>query len=767
MNEQELERLVVRLTGDATSYQRMLVQASQSTQQAGRVMQTEAGKAEAFGKVIDNLGSRMSLFAGQMRALAALESPMSILTSGVQGAARAESLAGSFKTLTGSVEVANRTLKDLRKFAAETPFEMPEVVAASKQMIAFGESAENIVPTMRMLGDVSSGLQIPLGELIRVYGTLKSQGRAFTVDINQFAMRGIPIWKELEKQFGKSNAEVRKMVEEGRVGFPEVEKAFKSMTGPGGQFFNMMKEQSGLTEGLFSTMSDEINEAKRAIGEAVIEHLRLKDAMKAVTEGAQAFSEWFRNLSNFTKTLIAALAILILSLGSLVVAWKVGSLAVGGAIATFGHMAETLQLVTSSTVGWIASVRGIPAATIPATASVVGLSSAVAFTTTTFHANTAAVTTNAAAMQTSAAASGRASAATLGMRASSAAATAGVVALVAALATLAAWHMTGGAASLDQFNQNLARGDELAAKARESFKKFGAEDQDALRKNIEGMKARLEGERKRAQGFGISSFFSAETVRAVADLPLYGAGVKADMREAANSANNLEEAIKAAEAQMASFSKTASGEVIPTELKESLDKMRDSLLQQIETFGMTEDQVKLYELGLRAAGKAASEVSQIAELTDRLAELKKEAKEAEEAFKEIDKLMDEGAQLEERLNPMTAYTNQVAKLNDMLYLGAISQKTFDLAMAEANKKLQEATRGAKDTQSALSDLEAVLSGSGRSRAAMARHLGGINVMNRFVPQGASSQKSETLLDQISKNTKGILDNAVTIIEANF
>jgi hypothetical protein len=47
---------------------------------------------------------------------------------------------------------------------------------------------------------------------------------------------------------------VKKLVESGQVGFPQIEQAFISMTSQGGKFAGMMEAQSKTASGLFSTL---------------------------------------------------------------------------------------------------------------------------------------------------------------------------------------------------------------------------------------------------------------------------------------------------------------------------------------------------------------------------------------------------------------------------------------------------------------------------------------------------------------------------------
>lgn len=160
-------------------------------------------------------------------------------------------------------EVLNSKLVEMAK---TTPFELPELQEATKMMIAYGSTSTGVTDEMRMLGDVSSGVGSSLSEIGYLYGTLRTQGRAFSKDIYQFTGRGIPIVKELAKQFGVADSEVMKMVEDGKVGFKEVEKAFKSMTKEGGQFFGMMENQSKTLDGQISNMNDGFTQLKTNIG---------------------------------------------------------------------------------------------------------------------------------------------------------------------------------------------------------------------------------------------------------------------------------------------------------------------------------------------------------------------------------------------------------------------------------------------------------------------------------------------------------------------
>ena len=191
---------------------------------------------------------------------------MSLVQSIVQVRGQFQQLELAFNTMLRSTEKSQVLMSQLVDTAARTPFDLTSIAQGAKQMLAFGSNVESVVDEIVMLGNVASGVSAPLGDLIYLYGTLRSQGRAYTVDIRQFAGRGIPIYEELGKVLNVDRQELNKLVTEGKVGFPEVEKAFKNMTSEGGIYFNLMQEQSKSLTGMLSNLGDAWDSALNKIG---------------------------------------------------------------------------------------------------------------------------------------------------------------------------------------------------------------------------------------------------------------------------------------------------------------------------------------------------------------------------------------------------------------------------------------------------------------------------------------------------------------------
>jgi hypothetical protein len=169
----------------------------------------------------------------------------------------------AFTTMLGSRQHAKDTLRDLSSFAEITPFKQNEVVQGARQMLAYGFDPDAMTENMRMLGDVASGVHKPLSDIVYVYGTLRTQGRAYSRDLFQFGMRGIPIYEALSETLGKSGEEIKEMTRDGQIGFKEIENAFKHMTKEGSRFGGLMAEQAKSLGGRWETFQDKVENMAR------------------------------------------------------------------------------------------------------------------------------------------------------------------------------------------------------------------------------------------------------------------------------------------------------------------------------------------------------------------------------------------------------------------------------------------------------------------------------------------------------------------------
>lgn len=172
----------------------------------------------------------------------------------------------SFTTMLGSEQKAGALMDQLINTAAKTPFDMSSITNGAKQLLAYGTAANEVNDILVHLGDISAGLNVPLGDLVYLYGTTMAQGRMYTMDLRQFMGRGIPMAEELGKLMGKTTQEVQEAVSKGQVGADLVKKAIEGMTAEGGKFGGLMEKQSATLQGKWSNIGDTVDQMFNEIG---------------------------------------------------------------------------------------------------------------------------------------------------------------------------------------------------------------------------------------------------------------------------------------------------------------------------------------------------------------------------------------------------------------------------------------------------------------------------------------------------------------------
>lgn len=190
----------------------------------------------------------------------------SLLQSIVNTRGQFQQLEIAFETMLGSNTKAKALMDQMVETAAKTPFDLMGVAGGAKQLLAYGESADKVNDTLVRLGNIASGLSIPLQDIVYLYGTTMVQGRLYAQDVRQFTGRGIPLVKELAAMYGVTAEEINNMVSEGKIGFPEVEKVILKLTNSGGQFYNLMEKQSASLTGQMANLGDAWDSALNKLG---------------------------------------------------------------------------------------------------------------------------------------------------------------------------------------------------------------------------------------------------------------------------------------------------------------------------------------------------------------------------------------------------------------------------------------------------------------------------------------------------------------------
>jgi tape measure domain-containing protein len=198
-----------------------------------------------------------------------------IIKKSAQLAAQFEQIKVAFTTMTGSADKAKGLIDSLIEFAKNTPFTPEKVQSAAKKLLAFGFASEVVESKLRVLGDVSAGTGKDLAELAVIYGQIKAAGRLMGQDLLQLINAGFNPLNIIAKKTGKSMLELRKDMEKGLISFDQVEDAFRTATGEGGLFFNMMENQSKTLSGTLTILEGSVSDLMRQFGELTLPELKL------------------------------------------------------------------------------------------------------------------------------------------------------------------------------------------------------------------------------------------------------------------------------------------------------------------------------------------------------------------------------------------------------------------------------------------------------------------------------------------------------------
>lgn len=189
----------------------------------------------------------------------------------------AEQTQVAFTTLLGSGEKAKAFLTDLQKFAANTPFEFNGLADSAKRLLAFGFSAQQIIPMMTAIGDAVGSLgggKDVLDGITTALGQIQAKGKVSAEEMAQMAERGIPVWDMLAKKIGVSIPEAMKLAEDGAISATQAIPAI--LLGMQERFGGGMAAQSKTLMGMWSNTMDTLSQAGIRAGQAIADGLDLK-----------------------------------------------------------------------------------------------------------------------------------------------------------------------------------------------------------------------------------------------------------------------------------------------------------------------------------------------------------------------------------------------------------------------------------------------------------------------------------------------------------
>lgn len=197
----------------------------------------------------------------------------------VRSAAQMEQTEKAFTTLLKSADLAKDFLAELERFAAATPFELPGLLNASKRLLAFGFSAQQVIPVLTAIGDSAAALGMGeegISRLTTAIGQIQAKAKVSAEEMNQINETGIPAWQLLADTIGTTVPQAMDMASKGMIDGATGVQAI--LTGMNKQFGGMMAEQSQTLNGMMSNIQDSIGQLSTVVGKEITEAFNLKGA---------------------------------------------------------------------------------------------------------------------------------------------------------------------------------------------------------------------------------------------------------------------------------------------------------------------------------------------------------------------------------------------------------------------------------------------------------------------------------------------------------
>ena len=229
--------------------------------------------------------SLQATLAGIAASIGGLVSLGAAIQQSVRFNAQLEQQGVAFKTLLGNAEAASRRMQELAKFAAQTPFELPEIVQASKVLQSLTNGALASGEGLRLVGDAAAATGRPLEEVAMWVGRLYA-GLQSGTPVGEATVRLL----EMGLISGTTARKLNELAESGQG----AGQAMTVLRDTFGRLGGAMADQSQTFNGLLSTLQDTFNMALADIGKPLFDGLKqgISELIPVVEGLGEKISAW-------------------------------------------------------------------------------------------------------------------------------------------------------------------------------------------------------------------------------------------------------------------------------------------------------------------------------------------------------------------------------------------------------------------------------------------------------------------------------------------
>ena len=152
--------------------------------------------------------------------------------------------------LRGDIESADELIEKIRNMAENSPLTAEPLVNSANILLSYGVEKDNVMDTLKRLGDLAKGKDDVLESLVMGYSRIIAEDRVTREHLDRFIFKGqVPIYDALAKSMNLTKEQLSKEMEAGNVRAENIINAVHLLTDQGGQFYDAMNKLNDTLEG--------------------------------------------------------------------------------------------------------------------------------------------------------------------------------------------------------------------------------------------------------------------------------------------------------------------------------------------------------------------------------------------------------------------------------------------------------------------------------------------------------------------------------------
>lgn len=295
-----------------------------------------------LGNGLKNIGSRMTNLGAKLSVFSA--GVLAVAKNYVDLASDLQTTQKRMESLSGSVKEGRKVFGELYQYTIGKPIEFPTAAKAAQTLMGYGVESKKVVEAMKTLSAFTVVNGADMGQLALAYGQVNAKGKLMGQEVLQLTNNFVPVTDVIAKHFNVSIAEAQELLEDGKVSAEDFNAAMAGFIPQ-----SKIDEQANTFKNRMITLQGTLrNFALELLGIRIDPELglvidegglfdRFTDILQTLVDKLKAVKEWYDNLSPAQKRFIEILALVLVSIGPILLVLGLLTSLVGTIIALFGN----------------------------------------------------------------------------------------------------------------------------------------------------------------------------------------------------------------------------------------------------------------------------------------------------------------------------------------------------------------------------------------------------------------------------------------------